>query len=151
MFRLAVCVNRHGITAFRITAAGQESSVFSPFINHGLAALVTGIFAFCGLLIHVRTGLFERNLKRIIKLIKNLDPVSVGFFDLIQKFFHMAGELYIHDFREMLNKLFCHYYAQIGRIKSIFFFLDIIAFLYGSDDVGVSTRSTDALSFERSD
>ncbi len=102
---------------------------------------------------HLVLGRFQRLGERTPELVEHLVVVRLLRLDLIQFLLQMAGELEVHDLREVLDEQVGHVLADLGGVEAAVLDLDVAALRRGDlvDDGGVGARPADALLLQRLD
>src|SRR6266508_4158107 len=88
-----------GGLALWIAGAGEELAEATPLLDHGLAAIRTGLAGLLADLVvrHARLRLANVPVELPVELAHHLDPIAVAFFDLVERLLELGGEVQVHD------------------------------------------------------
>ena len=134
----AFAVDVHGAFALGVARAGEESfAAFGETVgHHGAAggALVFGGDLFGAGVGHARFGGREVALQRGVEILDDVDPVFLGFFNLIEFGLDCAGETGFHDIGETFDEFLGDLHAQVAGIERAALRFDVLTILNGCDD-----------------
>ena len=86
--------------------------------------------------------------KRRIEVTQHVAPFHLSFFHLVQFFFHLGGEVHIHDGRKIFQHYVGDHIAQFGGIQAFFLPAHIAAGNDRSDGRCIGAGTADALFFQ---
>src|SRR5262249_32596183 len=114
-----------------------------------LRALLARLLAALGR--HLRLGLAQCLRERAPELGEHLVVLALPPLDLVKFLLKVAGELQVHDAREVLHQQVGDDLADLGGVEAAFLHLDVAALLRRDlvDDRGVSAWPADALLLQR--
>ena len=97
-------LQRFGIPAFGKVGATEKTTVSTPFNNHLIPALVADLLRFLlhvfASFVHLVGSGFQSQMKWLIKISQNLDPVHFAIGYSIKLFFQFGGELNLKNIGE---------------------------------------------------
>src|SRR5207248_33223 len=82
-------------------------------------------------------------VERAVEILKQLDPVEMLFFDLIELQLHAGGEADVHYLGERLNQLRGDDRAEHRCEKAAIDLLDVLAILDRLNDARIGGRAAD--------